>query len=126
MVNDFFVVTMKKISSYIRLLKNKYLVSALVFVVWISFIDRNDLFTQYDRKQELKKLETSKNYYQTEITNTKKELQDLSSNAIVLEKIAREKFFLKRSNEDVFIVEDSGAVKKLNPSASTTAKAEQQ
>jgi cell division protein DivIC len=113
MVNDFFI--MKNFSPYIRLLKNKYLVSALVFVVWISFIDRNDLFTQYDRKQELKKLETSKNYYQTEITNTKKELQDLSSNAIVLEKIAREKFFLKRTNEDVFIVEDSSTVNKSNP-----------
>ncbi len=85
--------------------------SALVFVVWVSFIDRNDLFTQYDRKQELKKLETSKNYYQAEITSTKKELQDLTNNSIILEKIAREKFFLKRANEDVFIVEDSSAVK---------------
>ena len=103
---------MKKFSPYISLFKNKYFVSALVFVVWISFVDRNDFFTQYGRKQELKKLETSKNYYQAEITATKKELQDLTNNATVLEKIAREKFFLKRPNEDVFIVEDSSTVKK--------------
>jgi cell division protein FtsB len=112
---------MKKISPYISLFKNKYFVSTLVFVVWISFIDRNDLFTQYGRKQELKKLETSKNYYEAEIETTKKELQDLTNNSIVLEKIAREKFFLKRPNEDVFIVEESGAVKPSEPLA-TVAK----
>ncbi len=114
---------MKKFSPYISLFKNKYFVSALVFVVWISFIDRNDLFTQYGRKQELKKLETSKNYYEAEITSTKKELQDLTNNSTVLEKIAREKFFFKRPNEDVFIIEDS-STKKSSPSASVTAKTE--
>lgn len=115
---------MKKFSPYISLFKNKYFVSALVFVVWISFIDRNDLFTQYGRKQELKKLETSKNYYEAEITSTKKELQDLTNNSTVLEKIAREKFFLKRPNEDVFMIEDSSMVKASNSSASTVAKAD--
>ncbi len=115
---------MKKFSPYISLFKNKYFVSALVFVVWISFVDRNDLFTQYGRKQELKKLETSKNYYQAEIASTKKELQDLTNNSTVLEKIAREKFFLKRPNEDVFIIEDSSASKKSSLSSAATAKAE--
>ncbi len=115
---------MKKFSPYINLFKNKYFVSALVFVVWISFIDRNDLFTQYGRKQELKKLETSKNYYQAEIASTKKELQDLTNNSTVLEKIAREKFFLKRPNEDVFIIKDSSASKTSTSSAKTIAKAD--
>ena len=124
MVNDFLLLAMKKFSPYISLLKKKYFISALVFIVWVSFIDRNDLFTQYDRKQELIKLETSKNYYQAEIANTKKELQDLTNNATVLEKIAREKFFLKRPNEDVFIIEDS-TIKNLNSSTVITAKAEQ-
>ncbi|MBA4139787.1 MAG: septum formation initiator family protein [Segetibacter sp.] len=115
---------MKKFSPYISPFKNKYFVSALVFVVWISFIDRNDLFTQYGRKQELKKLETSKNYYEAEITNTKKELQDLTNNSTVLEKIAREKFFLKRPNEDVFIIEDSSTAKTSTSSATTISKAD--
>jgi cell division protein FtsB len=114
---------MKKISPYISLFKNKYFVSALIFVVWISFIDRNDLFTQYGRKQELKKLETSKNYYEAEIKTTKKELQDLTNNSTVLEKIAREKFYLKRPNEDVFIIDESSSEKTSNSSALTIAKA---
>ncbi len=103
---------MNKFSFLFTLVRNKYFVSAVVFVVWISFFDRNDLITQYDRKKELEKLETSKNYYQAEITSTKKELSDLSNNPEVLEKIAREKFFLKRPNEEVFIIEDSTEIKK--------------
>ncbi len=83
----------------------------LVFVVWISFFDRNDLFTQWDRKQELKKLETSKLYYETEIASTKKDLMDLNNNPAILEKFAREKFYLKRPNEEIFIVDDSDVEK---------------
>jgi cell division protein DivIC len=106
---------MKRFTLYISLFKNKYLVSLVVFVVWISFFDRNDLFTQYDRKKELQKLEKSKEYYLEEITSTKKELRDLNTNPAVLEKLAREKFFLKRPNEEIFIVEDSAAIKKSEP-----------
>lgn len=65
------------------------------------------MFTQLERKKELQKLETSKEYYQTEIVTLKKDLSDLENDPAILEKFAREKFFLKRSNEDVFIVEDS-------------------
>ena len=86
----------------------------VVFGVWIAFFDRNDLFTQYDRKEELNRLETSKEYYQAEIAGTKKDLLELNNNPQVLEKFAREKFYLKRANEDIFIVEDSVVEKKVN------------
>lgn len=103
---------MKKILPYISIFRNKYFVTAVVFLVWIAFFDRNDLFTQYDRKTELKKLEAGKHYYETEIAATRKELTDLNNNPAVLEKFAREKFYLKRPNEEVFIVEDSSTQKK--------------
>ena len=65
------------------------------------------MITQWDRKKELQKLQTSKAYYEQEIKTTKKELADLERDTKVLEKFSREKFFLKRPNEDVFIVVDS-------------------
>jgi len=102
---------MKRFSPILTLFRNKYILASVSFIVWISFFDRNDLFTQYDRKKELQKLEKSKEYYVTEINSTKKELNDLNNNPVVLEKLAREKFFLKRSNEEIFIVEDSTAKK---------------
>ena len=95
-----------------KIIKNKYILACVAFVVWILFFDRNDVFTQWERKAELTKLETSKAYYQGEITSIKKELADLDSDPEILEKIAREKFFLKKANEDVFIVEDSNLIKK--------------
>jgi cell division protein DivIC len=102
---------MKKVTLFLNIIRNKYLLSIGVFAVWILFFDRNDLITQWDRKKELQKLETSKEYYETEIKSTKKELADLDRDTKVLEKFAREKFFLKRPNEDVFIIVDSTEIK---------------
>ncbi len=95
------------LSHFFKIFKNKYILSLIVFGVWISFFDRNDLFTQLTRKQELKKLEGSAAFYETEIANTKKDLTDLNNKPAILEKFAREKFYLKRPNEDIFIINDS-------------------
>lgn len=98
---------MKKFGSLFNLLLNKYVLSIILFLFWISFFDRNDLFTQWDRKQELNKLEASTAYYEKEIADTKKSLMDLNNNPVLLEKFARENFYLKRQNEEVFIITDS-------------------
>jgi cell division protein DivIC len=95
---------MQKVNFLFGLLRNKYLVSLVVFMVWISFFDRNDLFTQWERKQELEKLENSKLYYEEQILSTQKELDELQNNPAALEKFARENFYLKRPEEQVFIV----------------------
>ena len=107
---------MKSLSGILNIVGNKYLLSLTVFLVWISFFDRNDLFTQYDRKQELKKLETSKGFYEQEIKETQKNLTELNNDPAILEKMARENFFMKRNGEEVFIVIDSNENKnKLSP-----------
>lgn len=98
---------MKKFNWVLQLLTNKYFITVAVFLVWIAFCDRNDLLTQFDRKQELNKLEQSASFYQSEIDVTKKELTDLNNDPAILEKLSREKFYLKRKNEEVFIITDS-------------------
>ncbi|MDB5247415.1 MAG: cell division protein DivIC (FtsB), stabilizes FtsL against RasP cleavage [Segetibacter sp.] len=103
---------MIKLSALLRVFRNKYLVSIIIFVVWVSFFDRNDLITQWDRKQELKKLEISTSFYENEIAKTKKDLTELNNNPAVMEKFAREKFYLKRPNEEIFVVDDSTEEKK--------------
>src|SRR5438270_11345222 len=102
---------MLKISGFLKVVRNKYILSLIVFAVWILFFDRNDLITQWDRKQELQKLETSVSFYEKEIASTKRDLTDLNSKPVILEKFAREKFYLKRPNEDVVIVNDT-SIKK--------------
>ena len=98
---------MQKFGFLFNLLLNKFVLSVILFLIWIAFFDRNDLFTQWDRKQELNKLEESTTYYENEIAETKKNLMDLSNNPELLEKFARENFYLKRQNEEVFIIIDS-------------------
>ncbi len=103
---------MKKFSGIWNVIQNKYLLSIIVFVVWIIFFDRNDLFTQYERKQELKKLQTSADFYEKEIAGTRKSLTELNNDPAVLEKMARENFYLKKSEEEIFIIMDSTVQKK--------------
>lgn len=100
---------MKKIAN---ILTNKYLVSGVFFVIWMLFFDQRDFFQQRDRQAELKKLEARKKYYVDEITRTKQELQDLQNNPAALEKFAREHYLMKKPGEDIYLIEDSAAVKK--------------
>lgn len=100
---------MKKVA---LILTNKYLVASVFFIVWMLFFDQRDYFQVKERQAELAKLEAKKAYYQQEIEKTKKELQDLQNNPAALEKFAREHYLMKKTGEDIYLIEDSSAVKK--------------
>ena len=89
-------------------LKNKYLLTATAFTVWILFFDARDFITShFKERNELLKLQQSEKYYEQQITATKQELQQLKTNPAVLEKYAREKYLMKRDNEDLFRIKDA-------------------
>jgi cell division protein FtsB len=73
--------------------------------VWILFFDRNDLLTQIDRRNELNSLKGSKTYYSQEIEKERKISEELQSDPTTIEKYAREKYMMKRENEDLFIIQ---------------------
>jgi cell division protein DivIC len=88
-----------------KLLKNKYLLTLAGFAVWMIFFDTQDIITTHFKlRNELKQLEQSRNYYLGQIDITKKELDQLKSDPATLEKYAREKYHMKKDNEDLFIV----------------------
>lgn len=76
----------------------------LAFVVWVSFFDKNDLLSQMELRKEVKKLEGEKNYFVTEIGKNKSDMKELMTNPKNLEKFAREKYLMKKDNEDVFVL----------------------
>jgi cell division protein FtsB len=88
----------------ITLLKNKYLLTFLGLTVWVLFFDKNDLSTQIKLHQQVKQLEEEKRYFNTEITSITDDSKELSSNPKTLEKFAREKYLMKRDNEDIFVI----------------------
>lgn len=94
------------IKKLLPLFNNKYYLSLAIFFVWMMFLDRNDLISQYSYRRQLSQLETDKLYYQEEILKVKSDLEELSSNQKKLEKFAREKYLMKRDNEDIFLIEE--------------------
>jgi len=99
--------TMQMLKNIPGWLKNKYVLTMLGFAIWILFIDDRDLITTHFRhKVELKKLEQSKKYYENQIAATRAELDQLKSNPALIEKYAREKYLMKRDNEDLFLIRE--------------------
>ena len=91
---------------------NKYLLTAVGFTVWILFFDSRDFITSHFRERsELQRLEKSKRYYEQQIAATREELDQLKTNPAVLEKYAREKYLMKRDNEDLFLIKNGSTDK---------------
>jgi len=88
-------------------LKNKYLVSIGIFAAIMLFIDKNDVFTQFARTKQLKELEQSRDYYTSLVATERRELEQLRTDPGTLEKYAREKYLMKRENEDLFLVPEN-------------------
>ena len=85
-------------------LKSKYLIAGLSFIVWMVFFDRDDIASQWKRIKELKQLQHTERNMNNQIADTKKELDLLRTNPSTLEKYAREKYMMKRDNEDLYII----------------------
>lgn len=88
----------------IDLFKNKYFLVTVAFVVWMTFFDKNDLLSQYQYHQEVSKLKEERDFYKTQSDQVAKDLDELNSNPQKLEKFAREKYFMHKDNEDVFVI----------------------
>lgn len=88
----------------LNLFRNKYFVVTLAFLVWMVFFDKNDLFSQYQYHNQLSKLKHERDFYQKETAKVDKDLDELTSNKEQLEKFAREKYLMKKPNEDVFVI----------------------
>jgi len=89
--------------------RNKYLIATVAFVVWMLFFDRNDITSQYKYQSHLKNLKEEKEFYIKETATVKKDLEELTTNPLRLQKFAREKYLMKKDNEDVFILVDASS-----------------
>jgi len=86
------------------LLRNRYAVTFLAFIIWIGFFDQNNLIERFELSSRIKELERQKVHYKNEIVNNKKRIEELQSDPENLEKFAREQYLMKKPDEDIFIV----------------------
>lgn len=85
-------------------LRNKYLLATVFFCIWVGFIDENSILERIQFQRDYNKLQKDKEYYQDKIQRDAYEMEELEKNS-KLELIAREKYLMKKENEDIFIIQ---------------------
>ena len=83
---------------------NKYFITGIAFLVWMVFFDQESFMDQIRLSRTLKNLESQKTYYQEEIEKNKGAINVLENDTAHLEKYAREKYYMKKDNEEVYVI----------------------
>ena len=94
----------KKIAKLPWWATNPFCIAGVLFIIWMFAIDDNNVFNQYKRHSELSALLEKKDFYVQQIKKTDKQYFELTTNPATQEKFAREHYWMKRDNEDVFVI----------------------
>ena len=100
----------KNTNKYLKPFKNWFVLILVGFVVWMLFFDANSWFIHNELNNDIEALEDEKEYYKREIEKDNKAIKKLSTEE-GLEKFAREEYYMKRDNEEIFIIEYEDSLK---------------
>ena len=92
---------------FFRFFINKYVITTVIFIVWLFFFDSNNILTNLTTRDKLNELKKQKKFYLDEIEKDSIMIQKLLYDTSEIEKFAREKFQMKKKNEDVFLIIDT-------------------
>jgi len=92
---------------FMKYINNKYFYAGIIFMIWWAFFDQESLQVQYKLAQVKGGLNKQKEYYNQNIKKDKSAINTLENDTVLLEKYAREKYYMKKENEDVFIIVDN-------------------
>ena len=99
---------------WFKVLGNTYVIILLLFVVWMLFFDTNSFLIHKELNQDIDALEKNKEFYEEEIEKDKAFIEKMEDSN-EMEKFAREKYYLKKPNEDIYIIEHEDSLKKKKP-----------
>ncbi len=105
----------KRLPKYLKPFKNLYILALIVFAIWMLFFDTHSYLLHRELNEEIDDLENEKEYYKNEMAKDQKAIKELSTEKGV-EKTARETYYMKKPDEEIFIIEyeDSIPKKKKN------------
>ena len=86
--------------------RHKYLITGVVFAVIIGFLDENSAIRRISYAREISRLKNEIEKYRTDYEENTKKLKELESNPDAIEQIAREKYLMKKPNEDNYVFEE--------------------
>ena len=95
---------MKEIA--LKYLKNYYIVVTAFFIAWMLFFDKNDFITQFKLKAQLSDMRSQRDFYKEKTKVVEQERKELLEDDALLEKFAREKYWMKKETEDIYIIEE--------------------
>lgn len=93
-----------KDSLFWKIIKNKYVIACLVFLLIILFLDENNLLVTRSLRREVAELNHTMDTMRQGILSDSIQAERLLYNMDSIERYGREKYYMKRRNEDVFIV----------------------
>jgi len=88
------------------ILKNKYVLTFVIFLLWLMFFDQNNIIERWKITREYNQLLEEQEYYTTKIQEDSKRILELKTDNENLEKFAREQYLMKRDNEDIYLIID--------------------
>ena len=89
-----------------KIFRNFYFLGGFMFLIWMIFLDSNNLIARFTLSAKLNGLESEKKYYEEKIEEVQKDRAELFGTNKSLEKFAREKYLMKKETEDVFLLEE--------------------
>ena len=100
-----------KHKKWFKLVTNTYVLVLTIFVIWMAFFDTNSLLIHNELQQEINKLEQQREFLQQEIDKDKQLLEELR-NPEAMEKYARENYYMKKDDEEIFLIEYEDSLKQ--------------
>ncbi len=94
----------KMVSRIFNIIKNRYIFTLIVFLVWMVFFDQHNFISQYRKTKQLTESQQIKDYYLNEIRKDSIAAMELMTDMENLEKFGREQYLMKRNDEDIFLI----------------------
>jgi len=92
-------------SRLFKIVWNRYFILSVAFIIWMFFFDQNSFFVHRELDKQIRLLEMDETYFQKNLNKEKEKLNELNNNPAEIERIAREQHFLKKEDEDIFIIQ---------------------
>ncbi len=99
-----------KEKKWFKIISNTYVLILLLFIVWMLFFDTNSYLIHKELDEDTKALEESKERFKNETLKDKEFIKKMED-SLEMEKFAREKYYLKKDNEEIFIIENEDSLK---------------
>lgn len=93
-----------KAKNILKVLKNKYVVAGIIFLLWLLFFDQNNILNRISDYRYLNRMKEQREYYAKKIENDAQRTIELMTDDDNLEKFAREQYLMKKPNEEVFVI----------------------